>query len=299
MGVCWHHVKALLAARKAGVDFGRTLTIGRLNLFIAAHELKTLLSPSPDLLARYAQFLEPHPTYAEALFKLLGASDVQSLDASDYEDASLIHDLNEPIPAPWQASFDLVDDGGTLEHVFNFPTAIRNCMEMVKVGGRLLMTTPIENHCGHGFYQFSPELFYRILSEENGFAVERMVAYEHFDGSQWYEVADPDAVKGRVELVSQGRRVMLWVLARRTRQTKIFARFPQQGDYQVAWEAGAATDTGSIFLRKPGRLRSAIKGSLGRLAPRLLRQYRRRKNALLNRPLAIEHQPRFFKPVDE
>jgi 2-polyprenyl-3-methyl-5-hydroxy-6-metoxy-1,4-benzoquinol methylase len=57
-----------------------------------------------------------------------------------------------------------VFDGGTLEHIFDYPTAIKNCMKMVKPGGHLLLTTPANNWFGHGFYQFSPELFYSFVS---------------------------------------------------------------------------------------------------------------------------------------
>src|SRR5437588_1617953 len=124
MGVCWHHVKALISARKAGVQFGRTLTIGRLNLFISPFDLKELLRETPELLPRYDELLTPHPQYCEPLLKLFGATDVLSLDASDYEGASIVHDMNQPIPDRYKGQFDFVDDGGTLEHVFNFPTAI-------------------------------------------------------------------------------------------------------------------------------------------------------------------------------
>jgi 2-polyprenyl-3-methyl-5-hydroxy-6-metoxy-1,4-benzoquinol methylase len=76
---------------------------------------------------------------------------VSSIDASDYENATYVHDLNVPIPDHLKGQFDLVDDGGTLEHVFNFPVALRNCMEMVKVGGHLLLNVPTNNFVGHGF----------------------------------------------------------------------------------------------------------------------------------------------------
>jgi SAM-dependent methyltransferase len=299
MGVCWHHVKALISAYKGGMKFGRTITIGRLNLFIAPHELKQLLERTPELLERYDQFLGEHPKYAEPLFKLLGASEVLSMDASDYEAATTIHDLNLPIPAELKSSFDLVDDGGTLEHVFNFPTAIRNCMEMVKVGGHLLINTPANNLFGHGFYQFSPELFFRVLCPEYGFEVERMVAFEQFDGSQWFEIADPDVVHSRVELINRGRPVMLSIRARKTREAEIFARFPQQSDYSTAWEASAGTDTGSIFLEEPNRLRAGIKKTLGRLAPRLLLNIRRAKCARVHKRFSFEKQRPYFTPVDD
>jgi len=42
--------------------------------------------------------------------------------------------MSQPIDTIHKNKYDLVFDGGTLEHVFNFPVAIKNCMEMVKVG---------------------------------------------------------------------------------------------------------------------------------------------------------------------
>src|SRR5438477_418150 len=79
------------------------------------------------------------------------------------------HDMNEPIPDKFKETYTAVLDGGSLEHVFNFPVAIKNCMEMVKVGGHYLAITPANNFFGHGFYQFSPELYFTVLSKENGF----------------------------------------------------------------------------------------------------------------------------------
>lgn len=101
----------------------------------------------------------------EPLARALGAGNVSSCDFSGYEKATLIHDLNVPIGPEWHERFDMVIDGGTLEHVFNFPVAIANCMNLVKTGGHLLLFSPSNNMCGHGFYQFSPELFFRVLAK--------------------------------------------------------------------------------------------------------------------------------------
>jgi hypothetical protein len=46
---------------------------------------------------------------------------------------------------------------------FNFPVALANAMKMAKIGGHFAARTPANNQCGHGFYQFSPGLFYRII----------------------------------------------------------------------------------------------------------------------------------------
>ena len=77
--------------------------------------------------------------------------------------------MNLPIGDDLKRKFSVVIDGGTLEHVFNFPVAIKNCMQMLDVGGHFFVHTMANNFMGHGFYQFSPELFYRVFSPENGF----------------------------------------------------------------------------------------------------------------------------------
>jgi 2-polyprenyl-3-methyl-5-hydroxy-6-metoxy-1,4-benzoquinol methylase len=87
--------------------------------------------------------------------------------------ASIIHDLNKPVPKELEERFDVVLDGG-LEHVFDFPQAIENAMRMTKIGGHLILETPANNLCGNGFYQFSPELFFRVLDSGNGFELERL-----------------------------------------------------------------------------------------------------------------------------
>ena len=50
-------------------------------------------------------------------------------------------------------------------------------MKMVKSGGSLFITTVANNLCGHGFYQFSPELDVRIFTAENGFELGKVALY--------------------------------------------------------------------------------------------------------------------------
>jgi hypothetical protein len=66
------------------------------------------------------------------------------------------------------------------------------------VGGHFVIITPANAHCGHGFYQFSPELFYSALCAENGFWVERLLFVYR---NQWFSVRKPADLKERVELL--------------------------------------------------------------------------------------------------
>jgi hypothetical protein len=147
--------------------------------------------------------------------------------------------LNLPIPEALKNRYTVVFDGGTLEHVFDFPTAMRNAMEMVEIGGHFLGITPTNNYMGHGFYQFSPELFYRVLSADNGFEIKEMIAVEQRPGARWKSVKDPELIKRRVTLVNRTPTLLI-VLAQRIELRPIFAVTPQQSDFVSAWNEPAA-----------------------------------------------------------
>jgi hypothetical protein len=231
----------MLGAKTSGVDFTRVATIGRQRLHLNFDAFKALLSAfqfqsTDDVIRRV---LQEQDRYAEPFFRLLGASDTVSIDASSYEGASVIHDMNTPIGENLRGNFSVVIDGGSLEHIFNFPVAIRNCMEMVRVGGHYLGITPVNNFMGHGFYQFSPELYYRIFSRDNGFVAEKIILFENVPNAQWFQVIDPDSIKKRVELVNSNPTYLL-VRAKKIETRPLFAHPPQQSDYVHTWNAEQA-----------------------------------------------------------
>ena len=163
------------------------LTIGRQNLFLHPRDTVALLDAF-GLPASVGATARPFGTYADGfLQQALGVRRLESMDASGYEDATLIHDLNRPVPADLHQRFDAIVDGGTLEHIFNVPVALSNLMRMTKVGGLVLLANPANNLCGHGFFQFSPELMFRTFSARHGFAVERVALSRRASrGSSWY-----------------------------------------------------------------------------------------------------------------
>jgi hypothetical protein len=230
MGVDTHALRLLCDSRKNGISFSSTMMIGRQRYYaLKVSDLCGALNiTSQDASALYEQ------NYIEPLLERLGATRIESLDNSAYEQATIIHDLNEPISEHLKASFTCVFDGGAIEHVFNFPQAIRNCMEMVAIGGHFLGVTVANNFAGHGFYQFSPELYYRVFSTDNGYVVEDMLLCESDPGAPWYRVEDPAALGRRVELINS-RPTYIMVVARRVNEVKIFNVTPQQSDYTAMW----------------------------------------------------------------
>jgi hypothetical protein len=158
MGLACSTLHFLLDAYDRGVSLKNTLTLGRTQLYLLPSDVQKVCRLAGRELSDSA-LQTKFGGYADAFLKnLLSIEKLEVLDYSDYQGASIIHDLNQSIPPGLEGKFDTVIDSGTIEHIFNFPVAIANCMKMVRLGGRLFIITVANNHCGHGFYQFSPEL---------------------------------------------------------------------------------------------------------------------------------------------
>jgi hypothetical protein len=107
-----------------------------------------------------------------------GATDIVSGDASSYEGADIIQNFNDPLGADVPLDYyDMVLDGGFLEHIFNVPQAVVNMMLTTRSGGRVVGVACCNNFVGHDFYQFNP-VIYRAFSAANGFEVEDVYTME-------------------------------------------------------------------------------------------------------------------------
>ncbi len=254
MGLDIHGVKLVLLAKRLGVSPTQTAMIGRHTLHLSAAELHSLMASFGYDGGRSAQemtaLFNRNHGYAEPFLEALGAESVRSFDVSAYENATDIHDLNQPLPDKHKQQFSLVLEGGTLEHVFNFPEAIRSCMDMLAVGGHFVGIVPANNFLGHGFYQFSPELFFRLFSAANGFEMVKMVVYEDPHDAQWYQVNDPEPNRQRVELVNDNP-TCLGIIARKIATLPLFRNGVYQSDYVNLWQS--APKPGIDFIRATGR----------------------------------------------
>lgn len=293
MGIEIQSLRLLLLGRELGIDFDRSLTVGRLDFYPDAEQVAESFHRfglSIDA-AEAARIAAGDRGYAEPVLRALGADRVDSIDISDFEGATILHDLNQPPPPSLAASFSLVMDGGTLEHVFDFPTALRTCMTLPRVGGHLVLTLPANNEMGHGFYQFSPELFFRALSPANGYRIEALFLSSLFDDGEFLAVRDPAKVGRRLGWNGTGRATQCFVIARRVADVPLFASAPQQSDYAAEWselpdkaessarESLLADAAPSLPLRR--RLQSRVRQAL---PARGLRVAQAIRNALANPP---------------
>jgi SAM-dependent methyltransferase len=148
---------------------GHVLQLGKQDIWVDDHELAEIAlrkscnlkcDDRPELVV--SQFLDRKKVISDAyFFKSLGFDQVSSLDASNFEGATCVHDLNKrPLPDNLRESFDVIYDLGTLEHIFHLPNVLANIHDMLKVGGYVVHGAPCANAFQHGFYMFSPCFFF-------------------------------------------------------------------------------------------------------------------------------------------
>ena len=218
---------------------GRVLTLGRQDTSVSGSDLcrvaaehSVTLSPSVHRLANQSTALTDRQ-----LFHALGFSSLSALDASLYEGADIAHDLNKrEVPAGCERAFDLVFDGGTLEHVFDVAAALSVVAGMTAAGGRVVHLSPFWNCVVHGFYSFSPT-FFSDFYLANGWLIKR-IAVARFDNDP---ATDPWTLTdyrpgdfSRLGSLDAGTYFLLTCVQSTERSTGTVV--PQQSYYRTAWE---------------------------------------------------------------
>lgn len=227
-------------SKNQGVDFSKTLSVGRAGICMSEDSIRDFLIAfgRADLIKDIKQ-LTKSKYFEEILSEVFGAKVLDSVDASSYEGASIIHDFNLPIQT--DKRFTAIIDFGCLEHVFNFPIAIDNIIKLCDVDGHIMHYLPANNCCGHGFYQFSPELFFSLYSPERGFSDTRVFFVEwQSNPSVWYEIKSPAALHQRVNIANTCEGYLLVKTKKLFNAVSPLNCAPQQSDYVATWEGGEA-----------------------------------------------------------
>jgi SAM-dependent methyltransferase len=259
----------------------RVLTLGVQDCHFSLSELRTFLHkhhiPHRDLpdseveLTNGFRWADPaqRALYANCihqrtLFRLLGfsAENIHAMDVSPYEGADVIHDLNEPVDARFAGQFDLVYDGGTIEHVFSLKDALWNLMRMCKVGGFVVNHTPAD-YVNHGFVNVGADLF-RDFYWSNGFEQVGLdyIAVPMTEGrrNRYYLRFAPESFRHSLQpfygttLFSSFQKIQESAL-----------QIPSQGCYASRWadgsDTGAPTETESASSGR-GRLRELLRRAI-------------------------------------
>lgn len=200
----------------------------------------------------------------EALLRVLGFAEIVSVDVDDFERPTRLLDLNDPVtPSDLVGRFDLVLDGGTLEHVFHVPNAFAHMLRMVKPGGRIIHLSPSSNWLDHGFYMFSPTLFIDYY-RENGISVDVVKMIRQDAGNASWDVFDYDPL-GWSRIGSgglDGRAYLIFAVATADGPVMI-PRNPRQGYYVDAWHEGRVLLPAAQSSGPARRLLAGVPGGIG------------------------------------
>lgn len=219
MALTFHTFKFLEKLKKNNLNFGETLTIGRLNNLLEKEDFK-LLNIQID-----------QNIYADKLLKKhFNLWSLNALDYSSFEDADIIHDLNIPLENS-NKQFNTIIDFGTSEHVFNVTECLKNISNLCKINGHIVHCLPANNNCGHGFWQFSPELFFNIYDNKNGFDETEIFLINLFDKKNWYKI-NKQKIGERLELNSKEP---LYLLVKTKKIGKNLYQNINQSDYEQQW----------------------------------------------------------------
>ena len=227
MGIDIHAVNFLRYVTKKR-KLGRVATIGRQSLLVPRRELARVLGVSwkDTNLGLYSE---------ELLKKHFGATVVESYDYSGYEGATHVLDLGRPIDPEQQ--YDTIIDCGTAEHIFDVSQVLKNISCLCSFGGRIVHVLPANNFCGHGFWQFSPELFFSLYSDASGYSETEVFLADLRDKNKWFEVEQPTNGR-RAEVTSSSP---LYVMCMTTKLGEMFPDNVQQSDYVHHWDRSANT----------------------------------------------------------
>lgn len=169
MGISTAVAKFLLKESQRRTFKGRLLTLGKMDIWFPYDSFQKmaeqfnikLTNPGEVSFSTKPWFLANKYISDICFFKCLGFYESRSIDYSEYESADYVFDLNNnEIPKDLIEAFDVIVDGGTLEHIFNIHSALNNLYKMLRQGGRIIHFSPAANYIDHGFYVFSPTLFW-------------------------------------------------------------------------------------------------------------------------------------------
>ena len=268
MGFVKGNIAPLLKEAKQRPLYGSLLCLGYPDVYLTADQFRSLcayykidLDPSVEMhTSKRAWFCDNNFISGETLFKNLGFQEVATMDYSQFEGASVLFDLNASVlPVELNNRFDFIADHGTLEHVFHIPNALNNILNMLREGGRVMISSPTSNFVDHGFYMFSPTLFFDYFTA-NHFEIQSIQVTQSSPKQQTDPCFYNDYEPGSFDAVSYGglNNSIYGVIciAQKTAQSTGHL-IPQQGLYNKIW--GQNNDQSGVGRGRIRRLLGEVK----------------------------------------
>ena len=206
-------------------------------------------------------------------FKLLNFNQVQSIDVNNYENATIIEDLNFPVKKKYYEYFDFIYDGGTLEHIFNISQALNNLCKIVKTKGYIMHLSPVNNYIDHGFYSINPTLLKDYYEQNNFKILEINLIKQNFNLEKDYswEVFEyePNIISNYNHWKWNNKRMLVWLVAKKIKNISEL-KVPIQLKYI------------NLYKKKIPRKKKNFKETIRKKYPNIFNVLKKAKNINLN-----------------
>ena len=290
MGIPRGSARLLMEEGKRRSFGGALLQLGRSSIYFTGKELERwaglhdypLRQGMPERLSHDPRLAAQGCLDDKTFFGRLGFDEVRASDINTWEGADHIFDLNRPIPAELEGSFDVVFETGTIVQIFHLPHVLENLHRLLRPGGRVIhCAVPSNNHMDLGFYMLSPTFFSDYYTA-NRYRIETMYLCEYF--AYWHHGrlhSDPWRIyryePGALDALSYGRyggaQAATFVVATRLPESTGGA-VPQLGQYRRMWNehevapASGASGTSPAMVRATLPVKRLVESVRRRLLPR-------------------------------
>jgi len=127
---------------------GNLLTLGRQTILSSSEELSSKLkkfqinwdlsTASMDKETTQAKSINESYINDRSFFSSFGNSRLSVLDVTDYEGATIIHDMSVPVPKELENKYEFIFNGSILDNMFDPAQAMRNISQMLGPRGRVM-----------------------------------------------------------------------------------------------------------------------------------------------------------------
>lgn len=164
MGIMAPVARLILKEHKRNPIVGKAAFIGRQTIPLTeAQAIEMIASEGLSINASSSITLDTDTRSAfgknfiseETFFNLFTSLEITFIDVTDYEGASVVHDMCEPLPAHLKGKFDFVWNGSCLDNIFDAAAAQRNSCDLLASNGRIMTMEMANSHYGSycGFAQ--------------------------------------------------------------------------------------------------------------------------------------------------
>ncbi|MDT5060833.1 MAG: hypothetical protein QOH63_1292 [Acidobacteriota bacterium] len=232
----------ILLHKKVGFE-GPLLTLGNQDVWADYEQLKSFFgglecpyAEAPVIPHTSRLFAQQRETrnfvHARTFFEMMGIKEYSDIDKFEDDAPCILHDLNTPVPSEFESRFNLIIDGGTLEHIFDVRQVMENIVRMCSESGWVVHLTPSSNYVDHGFYSFSPCFFYDFY-QANGFGeffcyILQVNPENLCEPSPYFEYSYGMDMRG---LLDPDRQILVFFAAKKVRASDQLV-IPTQGIYE-------------------------------------------------------------------